>query len=52
MSCRRRAERVREYFEKGWTAPEQIDPVMDEYFAAITALRSKVLVYEYWDQKF
>jgi hypothetical protein len=47
-----RAERVREYFEKGWTAPEQIDPVIDEYFAAITALRSKELVYEYWDQKF
>ena len=47
-----RAERVREYFEKGWTAPEQIDPVIDEYFAAITTLRSKELVYEYWDQKF
>ncbi len=47
-----RAERVREYFEKGWTAPEQINPVLDEYFAAIETLRSKELIYEYWDQKF
>ena len=47
-----RAERVREYCEKGWTAPDQIDPVIEEYFAAVTVLRSKELVYEYWDQKF
>jgi len=47
-----RGERLREYLEKGWTAPEQIEPVIDEYFAAITSLRAKELVYEYWDQKF
>ena len=47
-----RAERVREYCRKGWTAPDQIEPVIEEYVQAITALRSKELVYEYWDQKF
>src|ERR1700733_7018159 len=47
-----RAERVREYYSKGWTAPEQINPVIDEYFNAIMTLRSKELVYDYWDQKF
>lgn len=47
-----RAERVREYYSKGWTAPEQINPVIDEYFDAIMTLRSKELVYDYWDQKF
>jgi hypothetical protein len=30
-----RAERVREYFEKGWTAPEQINPIIDEYFVEL-----------------
>lgn len=47
-----RAERVREYYRKGWTSPEQIDPIIDEYVQAIMTLRSKELVYEYWDQKF
>lgn len=47
-----RAERVREYYRKGWTTPEQLNPVIDEYFAAIMTLRSKELVYDYWDQKF
>jgi uncharacterized protein VirK/YbjX len=47
-----RAERVREYCRKGWTTPDQINPIIDEYFQAVTALRSKELVYEYWDQKF
>ena len=47
-----RAERVREYYSKGWTQAEQINPVIDEYYDAIMTLRSKELVYDYWDQKF
>lgn len=47
-----RAERVREYYRSGWTLPDQINPVIDEYLQAILTLRSKELVYEYWDQKF
>jgi hypothetical protein len=47
-----RAERVREHYSKGWTAPELIDPVIDAYYDAVMTLRSKELVYDYWDQKF
>jgi hypothetical protein len=47
-----RAERIREYFRKGWTSPEDIEPIIDEYYQAITKLRSKELVYQYWEQKY
>ena len=47
-----RAERFHEYYRKGWIKPEDINPIIDDYYAAITAIRSKQLVCQYWDQKY
>jgi hypothetical protein len=47
-----RAQRFDEYYRKGWVEPDIIDPIIDEYLQAITKLRSKELVYQYWDQTY
>jgi len=47
-----RAERIREYYRKGWLEPDEIDPIIDEYYRAVTKIRSKELVYQYWDRKY
>ena len=47
-----RAQRFHEYYRRNWIEPDVINPVIDEYFEAITRLRSKELVYQYWDQTY
>lgn len=47
-----RAQRFDEYYRQGWTDPADIDPIIDEYYQAISKLRSKELVYQYWDQTY
>lgn len=47
-----RAQRFHEFYHKGWTAPDEINPVIEDYYQAITKLRSKELVYQYWDQQY
>jgi hypothetical protein len=47
-----RAQRFHGYYQKGWTSRDEIDPIIDDYYQAITKLRSKELVYQYWDQQY
>ena len=47
-----RAERFHDYYHKGWTQPEDINPIIEDYYKAIATLRSKQFVYQYWDQQY
>src|ERR1700739_4135967 len=46
------AELQLEFYEKGWTSPEDIEPTLKSYNAAITTFRSKEFVYLAWAQRY